>query len=69
VALTTTINLEFGARLVAGDGIVLNDQMDDFTLPSRVGSRLCSARTIAGSLPDVFRRALLGAQSRACQPV
>jgi gamma-glutamyltranspeptidase/glutathione hydrolase len=32
VALTTTINLEFGARLVAGDtGIVLNDQMDDFT--------------------------------------
>jgi gamma-glutamyltranspeptidase/glutathione hydrolase len=31
VALTTTINLEFGARLVAG-GIVLNDQMDDFTL-------------------------------------
>jgi gamma-glutamyltranspeptidase/glutathione hydrolase len=31
VALTTTINLEFGARLVAG-GIVLNDQMDDFTV-------------------------------------
>jgi len=30
VALTTTINLEFGARIVAG-GIVLNDQMDDFT--------------------------------------
>jgi gamma-glutamyltranspeptidase/glutathione hydrolase len=32
VALTTTINLEFGARIVAGDtGILLNDQMDDFT--------------------------------------
>jgi gamma-glutamyltranspeptidase / glutathione hydrolase len=30
VALTSTINLEFGARIVAG-GIVLNDQMDDFT--------------------------------------
>ena len=30
VALTTTINLEFGARIVA-NGIVLNDQMDDFT--------------------------------------
>jgi gamma-glutamyltranspeptidase/glutathione hydrolase len=30
VALTTTINLEFGAR-IAADGIVLNDQMDDFT--------------------------------------
>jgi len=31
VALTSTINLEFGARLVV-DGIVLNDQMDDFTV-------------------------------------
>jgi gamma-glutamyltranspeptidase/glutathione hydrolase len=33
VSLTTTINLQFGARLVAGStGIVLNDQMDDFVL-------------------------------------
>jgi gamma-glutamyltranspeptidase/glutathione hydrolase len=33
VALTTTVNLYFGARLVAGDtGIVLNDQMDDFAI-------------------------------------
>ena len=33
VALTTTINLGFGARLVAGKtGIVLNDEMDDFSL-------------------------------------
>jgi gamma-glutamyltranspeptidase / glutathione hydrolase len=32
VALTTTINLEFGARVVAdGTGIVLNDELDDFT--------------------------------------
>lgn len=32
VALTTTINLEFGARIVAGrTGIVLNDELDDFT--------------------------------------
>jgi gamma-glutamyltranspeptidase/glutathione hydrolase len=30
VALTTTINQEFGARIVAA-GVVLNDQMDDFT--------------------------------------
>jgi gamma-glutamyltranspeptidase / glutathione hydrolase len=30
VALTTTVNLEFGARIVVG-GIVLNDQLDDFT--------------------------------------
>jgi gamma-glutamyltranspeptidase/glutathione hydrolase len=33
VALTSTVNLTFGAHLVAGKtGIVLNDQMDDFSL-------------------------------------
>jgi len=33
VALTTTVNLAFGARLVAGKtGILLNDQMDDFIM-------------------------------------
>ena len=33
VALTTTVNLGFGAHLVAGKtGIVLDDQMDDFSL-------------------------------------
>jgi gamma-glutamyltranspeptidase/glutathione hydrolase len=33
VALTTTVNLGFGAELVAGKtGILLNDQMDDFSL-------------------------------------
>jgi gamma-glutamyltranspeptidase/glutathione hydrolase len=32
VALTTTINLEFGAGIVAGStGVVLNDELDDFT--------------------------------------
>jgi gamma-glutamyltranspeptidase / glutathione hydrolase len=32
VALTTTINLSFGSRIVAGDtGILLNDELDDFT--------------------------------------
>ena len=32
VALTTTINLEFGARIIAGSsGVVLNDELDDFT--------------------------------------
>jgi gamma-glutamyltranspeptidase/glutathione hydrolase len=32
VALTTTVNLLFGARMVAGEsGIVLNDGMDDFS--------------------------------------
>ena len=33
VALTTTVNLGFGAHLMAGNtGIVLNNQMDDFSL-------------------------------------
>jgi gamma-glutamyltranspeptidase/glutathione hydrolase len=33
VALTSTVNLGYGAQLIAGDtGIVLNDQMDDFSL-------------------------------------
>ena len=33
VALTTTVNLGFGAKLIAGKtGIVLNDQMDDFAI-------------------------------------
>jgi gamma-glutamyltranspeptidase/glutathione hydrolase len=33
VALTTTVNLGFGAHLLAGKtGILLNDQMDDFSL-------------------------------------
>jgi gamma-glutamyltranspeptidase/glutathione hydrolase len=34
VSLTTTVNAPFGARVVAGDtGIVLNDELDDFTRP------------------------------------
>lgn len=33
VALTTTVNLSFGAKLVAGKtGIILNDQIDDFAV-------------------------------------
>jgi gamma-glutamyltranspeptidase/glutathione hydrolase len=33
VALTTTVNLGYGAHVIAGStGIVLNDQMDDFSL-------------------------------------
>lgn len=32
VALTTTINLDFGSELTAGDtGVILNDEMDDFS--------------------------------------
>ncbi len=34
VLVTTTVNAPFGARIVAGDtGIVLNDELDDFTRP------------------------------------
>jgi gamma-glutamyltranspeptidase/glutathione hydrolase len=34
VSLTTTVNAPFGARIVAGDtGIVLNDELDDFSHP------------------------------------
>lgn len=34
IALTTTVNLWFGAMVIAGDtGIIMNNQMDDFSLP------------------------------------
>jgi gamma-glutamyltranspeptidase/glutathione hydrolase len=39
VALTTTVNLWFGAKIVAGDtGVVLNNQMDDFSLAPDVAN-------------------------------
>jgi gamma-glutamyltranspeptidase/glutathione hydrolase len=39
VALTTTVNTWFGAKLLAGDtGIVLNNQMDDFSLAPGVAN-------------------------------
>jgi len=37
VSLTTTVNAPFGATIVAGDtGIVMNDEMDDFSAPKDV---------------------------------
>ena len=37
VSLTTTVNDAFGARLTAGDtGIVLNNQLNDFSLPADI---------------------------------
>jgi gamma-glutamyltranspeptidase/glutathione hydrolase len=37
VSLTTTVNEAFGARIVAGDtGILLNDELDDFSAPADV---------------------------------
>jgi len=39
VSLTTTVNLGFGAKVVAGKtGIVLNDEMDDFSLQPGVAN-------------------------------
>ncbi len=37
VSLTTTVNEPFGSRIIAGDtGIILNDELDDFSAPSDV---------------------------------
>lgn len=38
VALTSTVNLEFGSRIVAGEtGILLNNELDDFTFSDSKG--------------------------------
>ena len=45
VALTTTVNTWFGAHLLAGKtGIVLNNQMDDFSLAPETPQRLRPGR-------------------------
>jgi gamma-glutamyltranspeptidase / glutathione hydrolase len=37
VSLTTTINAPFGAQIVAGDtGVILNDELDDFSSPQDI---------------------------------
>jgi gamma-glutamyltranspeptidase/glutathione hydrolase len=36
VSLTTTVNSSFGAKLVTKDGVVLNDEVDDFSLAAGV---------------------------------
>jgi gamma-glutamyltranspeptidase / glutathione hydrolase len=37
VLVTTTVNAPYGARIVAGDtGIILNDELDDFTRPKDI---------------------------------
>ena len=53
VALTTTINLWFGSMIVAGDtGIILNDEMDDFSAQPGV--------------PNAF--GLVGTEANAIEP-
>ncbi|MGH8618107.1 MAG: gamma-glutamyltransferase [Burkholderiales bacterium] len=53
VAATLTINLLFGAGIVAGDtGVLLNNEMDDFSL--------------AADLPNAFR--LIGGEANAIAP-
>ncbi|KAF5346009.1 hypothetical protein D9758_013874 [Tetrapyrgos nigripes] len=38
VSLTTTVNLIWGSRVMTEDGIILNDEMDDFSSPGQVNS-------------------------------
>ncbi|KIJ28652.1 hypothetical protein M422DRAFT_215303 [Sphaerobolus stellatus SS14] len=38
VSLTTTVNLFWGSQVMTTDGIILNDEMDDFSSPGQVNS-------------------------------
>ncbi|KAF7297840.1 Gamma-glutamyltranspeptidase [Mycena kentingensis (nom. inval.)] len=38
VSLTTTINLFWGSRVMTADGVILNNEMDDFSSPGAVNS-------------------------------
>lgn len=38
VAMTSTVNLYWGSKVLTADGIVLNNQMDDFSSPNITNS-------------------------------
>jgi gamma-glutamyltranspeptidase/glutathione hydrolase len=38
VSLTTTVNLYWGSQVMTADGIILNNEMDDFSSPGQVNS-------------------------------
>lgn len=38
VSLTTTVNLIWGSQVMTTDGVILNDEMDDFSSPGQVNS-------------------------------
>ncbi|KAM0745866.1 gamma-glutamyltranspeptidase [Meredithblackwellia eburnea MCA 4105] len=38
VSLTTTVNLYWGSQVMTTDGVILNDEMDDFSSPGQVNS-------------------------------
>jgi gamma-glutamyltranspeptidase / glutathione hydrolase len=51
VSLTTTVNLLFGARMIAGDtGVVMNDGMDDFSAQPGVPNAFKLIGTFANSI-------------------
>ncbi|KAF8587807.1 gamma-glutamyltranspeptidase [Ramaria rubella] len=38
VSLTTTVNLSWGSQIMTADGVILNDEMDDFSTPGETNS-------------------------------